>query len=274
LKTNLKNLNESLRFSLPLLPHNIAIALTNLSDRFIIKHYLGLSALGIYSLGIQFHSLVLLVVTAFSQAFTPRYYKLMNERSLSQKQFNNTFIFSLVSITLISIIVFQVFPIVINLITNDVYMADYRFVGILLSSGLFQLGYVFSFAEISFFKKNKIIMYVTVTSVILNILFNFILIPKFHLTGAALAMSLTLFVRFCLLFYYSTKLTRHIYRWPLMEGFGILSLYLLDITISFVVDNINFQIYVNTIIVFIIIFYTIIRLDINEKFYFKIKKRG
>lgn len=44
-------LKTALAYGLPLLPHGLAMQVVSMSDRFVLGHYIGLSAVGVYSLG-------------------------------------------------------------------------------------------------------------------------------------------------------------------------------------------------------------------------------
>lgn len=60
-----------IKFGGPLIPYSIGGALTGLSDRFIIRRFVGSDALGIYAVGIQIASIMLIAVTALNQAWVP-----------------------------------------------------------------------------------------------------------------------------------------------------------------------------------------------------------
>ncbi len=60
---------DLLRFSLPLLPGSICYWLTTSSDQWIIQHYLGFDATGVYATAVRFTSILQIAVYIFYQAW-------------------------------------------------------------------------------------------------------------------------------------------------------------------------------------------------------------
>lgn len=211
---NYKLLKEMLFYGIPLIPHSLAIWINNLSDRVLIERNLSLLEVGIYSLGAQFSSMLMLLVTSFSQAFTPSYFKRLKADSFDQSAFNKLIITSLGFLSVVSIIIYNIAPSIINLIADDSYSYNYNFIGILFISSVFQLFYIFGFAPLSYYRKNKDITKVTLIASILNLILNFILIPLMGIMGAAISSAVSYFMRFILVYSLSVKFTKRIYNWP------------------------------------------------------------
>jgi O-antigen/teichoic acid export membrane protein len=69
-----------LRYSLPIIPANLASLIVNASDRYFIKGYLSLSEVGIYTLGYRLGNAIhYLVRVPFMQIWAPRRFALYNE---------------------------------------------------------------------------------------------------------------------------------------------------------------------------------------------------
>ena len=64
-------LRELLRFGLPFVPSAVSALVISLSDRFLIEHFLGLEALGVYGVAFKFSIPMLLIVRAFRSAWAP-----------------------------------------------------------------------------------------------------------------------------------------------------------------------------------------------------------
>ena len=62
---------DLLSFGVPFVPSALAVMVINLSDRFLIKFYLGLDATGVYDISYKFGLPMLLVVRAFRSAWAP-----------------------------------------------------------------------------------------------------------------------------------------------------------------------------------------------------------
>src|SRR5699024_11315438 len=86
-------ITSSLLLAIPLIPHFLAGWFNNAGDRVLIEHFLSLYELGIYSVGAQFNSGLLLLVTSFTLAFATRFYKIMIQQKMKQTLFTNIFNF-------------------------------------------------------------------------------------------------------------------------------------------------------------------------------------
>ena len=64
-------LKQSLKYSLPLIPHSIAGVTTSVIDRIIINSFLSTSMVGIYHLGNTFGGILFIVASSVNQAFVP-----------------------------------------------------------------------------------------------------------------------------------------------------------------------------------------------------------
>ena len=64
-------IRDLLGFGLPFVPSTVAVLLTELSDRFLVKFYVGLEGAGIYGVAYKFGLPVLLVVRALRLAWAP-----------------------------------------------------------------------------------------------------------------------------------------------------------------------------------------------------------
>lgn len=64
-------LRDLLVFGLPFVPSAISALIISLSDRFLLEHYLGLDALGVYGVLFKFTIPTLLIVRAFRSAWAP-----------------------------------------------------------------------------------------------------------------------------------------------------------------------------------------------------------
>jgi O-antigen/teichoic acid export membrane protein len=75
-KAKLSDFRQSLRFTLPLLPHQVLSWLTAFADRIIMLSLVGATVTGIYSLAYQASMVLGLVFTELNRAFMPRYARL------------------------------------------------------------------------------------------------------------------------------------------------------------------------------------------------------
>lgn len=79
-------LKRSLKYSLPILPHNLATNLNTYSTKTIINTFLGYTVSGIYSLASQFSTIFALVQSSVNLAFRPWFVEQMESGEEGRKQ--------------------------------------------------------------------------------------------------------------------------------------------------------------------------------------------
>ena len=188
-------LKKVLKYSAPLIPHNISGVTTNMIDRILINKLLSTSMVGIYSVGNNFGNIVFLVVSGIGQAFTPWF----NERVKKNE------IHEVSSISKLLLIIFCVIALclsffgeeVIYLITPIAYHESWRVIPLIAFAFVFHGVYYF-FAAPLFYdiegKGNRIIPLVTILTALTNIGLNYIFIPLYGIVGAALATLISKFI--------------------------------------------------------------------------------
>lgn len=83
---NKQMLSCSLKYSIPILPHNLATNLNTYSTKTIINSYLGYTVSGIYSLASQFSTIFALVQSSVNLAFRPWFVEQMESGEEGRKQ--------------------------------------------------------------------------------------------------------------------------------------------------------------------------------------------
>lgn len=202
-----KILKESLVFSLPMIPALLSAWILNLSDRIFIERYFNLHDVGIYSLGYRIAGLILIFSGAFYRAYNPVFYKLANSENRNEARkklhkYNSSYI--LVILIVVFFISFFSRE-VITLLLDPKYIEAYKIVPIIAlayfisqTSGLLNL-------SIYQDKKTLQIMYMILGSAGLNILLNFLLVPKLGAWGAAYATVLSFATFFVVKYWYAKK---------------------------------------------------------------------
>lgn len=79
-------LRNSLKYSIPILPHNLATNLNAYSTKTIINRYLGYAVSGIYALASQFSTIFALVQSSVNLAFRPWFVEQMQSGEEGRKQ--------------------------------------------------------------------------------------------------------------------------------------------------------------------------------------------
>ncbi|WP_324024715.1 oligosaccharide flippase family protein [Maribacter sp. BPC-D8] len=197
---------EALSFSLPLVFHTLGGNLIGFSDRFFILFMLGLSEVGIYSVGYQIGMVIALLQNSFNQAWVPFFFGKLKENNHAEKV-------RIVKISYAYFFLILFLVLVFYLITPLIYK---YFIGKAFTTGSavvlwILLGYAFNgmykmVANYLFYlKKTKLIAYMTLGSAILNLILNYLLIQKNGILGAAQATTITFFILFLGVFILSYK---------------------------------------------------------------------
>lgn len=204
---NLTALKESLKFSVPILPMIVSAWVMSAIDRVFIERYFDTHDVGIYSLGYRIAMLVTVVSGSFYKAYNPYYFKTATTESKiialpKLKKTNTIFVLSvIVSSSLIALFSKEA----IQLFFDTRYYGAYQIVSIVsLSFAISACGSIFYLA-IYQEKKTLFLMYVNIVGALVNIGFNFLLIPKFGVNGAAWATVITYLVVVLFSYYYAKK---------------------------------------------------------------------
>ncbi len=190
-KFDLKPIKNLLRYGLPILPISIFIWLgLDLIDRWIIKWILGLGKTGIYTLGYQFGTVMGILVHGFRASWTPFFFKNPDKKEI----FANTAItFLRLSLILWGILSFFT-PEIFKIFVAKQYWEAQSIVPIIAFSYIF-----FGLEEIftaGFYIKSRtnLLIPIALTPLIINIVLNLYLIPRFGIIAAATATLFSYFL--------------------------------------------------------------------------------
>ncbi len=182
------SLKYAIRFGFPVVLYSLMGIVHNFIDRLMLEHYLPISELGIYSLGISVATVLQMFVTAFNQAFQPSYYELMESGGESREiHIVKTFKFWLIMLTIatcIGIVIGGPFLTVFAGVQFKDVSSIFPYLLLSVYAGSF---YYFFSSSIFFYKKTHWLPFITGSSAIINIVMNLLLIPMYGINGAAIA---------------------------------------------------------------------------------------
>jgi O-antigen/teichoic acid export membrane protein len=181
-----KLLWDSLMFSLPLLPHNVALWGLGLSDRYLLARFVDNGRIGLYSLGCQIGLLVSLATNSVHNAFYP----IVNAHLASPGTVNRvprlgTFVIALFAFVCLGTSAFG--PELIRLFTPLRY---HEAAGVVpwIAVGFFFQGMYFVLSRGTWFSMRTQWMPVaTGVAALVNVVSNLILIPSHGIIGAGMA---------------------------------------------------------------------------------------
>lgn len=244
-----KTLSQMVRYSVPLVPNNISWIIISLSDRLMLTAMSGSGANGIYSIANKFPNIIYTCYGFFSTAWKESAARILKEDN--KKVYYNS-IYKDVKVFLKAIVLglIAIMPLVFSRLVNSSYNEAYLYIPILTLSIYYTNMSNFYGGIFTAYKNTKIMGNTTVGAAAINVLLNFIFIPKFGIYAASVA---TLFSNWIVYVYRRIRLREYI---KLKEEFNILFWILLAGTIvSYYINNMALNIVV-FIIVLIYCIYT------------------
>jgi O-antigen/teichoic acid export membrane protein len=195
-------------YGLSLLPHAIGLAVLGTADRYLLKQYLTLEAVGIYVVAFQISFVISLFVESFNKAYMPwLLHKLGQTRDahVMATIVKGTYLYFL---TILSIA--GIFWITGEPFAHFFLGKNFREAGALI--GYLALGHAFSGMYlmvnnyIHFHKKNAVISMTTIGTGALHIILLVVLLTPYGIQAAALSYALAQFARFTITWYLANKI--------------------------------------------------------------------
>lgn len=204
-------LHSMIKFALPLIPSVLMAWVLSLSDRYILLYYYSDVSVGLYGIGARFVTLLNVIINAITTAYTAFAFSSKDDENAQQKYYS---IFNVVSLILI-VITFTVSLFskeIIFIMTDSAYESSYIIIRDMMFGQVFYaMSTIISYGII--FKKKSVYSLVAVSSgAIVNLILNFIFIPQYGLTAAALTTLIGYLVSLIVCYYYSEKI------YPCMYG--------------------------------------------------------
>ena len=182
----------ALAFNIPLVPHYLSQIVLNQSDRIMIKKMIGSDEAGIYSLAYGLASLMTILNSSIINTLTPWLYKQMKKENYKEIGINSTLIMVLVASANFFLVVFA--PEIIAIMAPGTY---YEAIWVIppVSVGTFFIFMYSVFSRFEFyFEKTRFMMLASVFGAVLNVVLNYIFIPKYGYYAAGYT---TLFCYLC-----------------------------------------------------------------------------
>jgi len=235
-------------YGLPLVLHEVSSFVLTFADRYFVNHYGDLRDVGIYSLGYKLGMLIsFLLLTPFHQHWAAEMFNI-HKRDDRNEVFPNVLVMiSAVSIMMIfGISVFA--KDVVRVMANPDYLDAWRLVPVISMAYFFnglaeytQLGALIT-------KKTHFVAYSTTIAAVINIILNFLLIPKWGIYGAGVSTILSFYGRFIIVYKFSQRIYPVPYRWYRINSMIAFSAALFLITIYIDFDNLIANIGKNAVV--------------------------
>lgn len=197
-----------LKYSIPLVFTGFFFLIIRWINTFILGYFENASAVGLYNVSLSTADLMYVIPIALTTLSFP----IMTEMYSKNKNLKSIYNTTTKWIFLITLPMFLFFIFFSRDILRIMFGNEYGNAALALS--ILAGGYIiYSLAKtamdvLSIVKKTKIIFYVTSIAAIVNIILSLILIPKFHLIGAAISTSVAFMIMGIIFFYYAYKINK------------------------------------------------------------------
>ena len=200
-------LKAGLRFGLPLIPHMVGIWMFNTVDRLMLTGMVNTAETGLYSVGFAVGQAVTLVAAAVNYAWSPFFYAQMKDRGDAAKpevaRFATYWVLAMCSVFLL---VSGFSRELVTLLAAEPYRQAYQVVTLVALGLLFGGFYYVVVNPLFWLHKTPLIAAATLTSGLLNVVLNLLLIPRLQMMGAAVATALSNLYCLCFIALFSLRL--------------------------------------------------------------------
>jgi O-antigen/teichoic acid export membrane protein len=252
-----KNLaKDAVKYSLPLVPHNIAGYWSMTIDRIMLNNMLSTSSVGLYSVGSQFGLVIGEIAMSINKAYSPWCYNIMTKNK--EEGYEKMYVFadmSILVLCLIAMIISIYSPEVVSLMASEAFSMAWMPVTF-ICFGKVAHGLYFFFCQPLFFSHTKYVMYVSLSALIANIVCCYFFIPVFGIIGTGLALFASTMVIAVMALILSKWLEPHIqyhYKRMIAMCFVFLGVSLSVFLFQSMIDNFLFRIMYKFIFVILII---------------------
>lgn len=229
-KISSKRLLEMVKFGAFIVPASLSFFVFDLSDRFFLNHYRTLSEIGLYSIGINIVSILVFFSYALSQAWSPQVLKIYysSRKVFSEfvpRFFSYYLIFFFIIASVISIFGLEI----LKILTTDKFFGAAKVIGPLALAMVFSASNQVTSLGITISRKTKYFAIDTALAAIINILLNFVLIPKYGMIGAGWATAISYLVLTAAYYFHSRKLISLKIDWQKILKLVLLSLIVITV---------------------------------------------
>lgn len=191
---SLSAIKEMLKYSVPLIPLQLAAFVLNLSDRFFLQNYQNLNEVGLYSMGYKFASLVPLLAIIPLKGYGPYIFSLIDNTKKCKKTISDFSRYYVAYVLILTLVISMFSREVIMMVIDKNYYYGWTVVYLLcLSYAFYGISNVLS-VGIDITKKTWLKAFSWIMAALVNIGLNFLLVPSYGMIGASIATSISYFL--------------------------------------------------------------------------------
>lgn len=185
-------LKEALKYSIPLMPHNLSTRIASLASRIFINNSGTLADVGLYSIAMQFGYIIDIIQIAVNKAFQPWFYEMLHKNDAnSKKEVVNLSNILLVFYSLIYMGIGLFSQEAVILMTTPKYILSWKAIPILVVGFSIKSMYYFYVSIVLYYKQAaKKLFIATIAGSMADVFLAYILVPYFGMYGSAIAFVL------------------------------------------------------------------------------------
>lgn len=187
LRFHMPYFKEGLRFGIPLIPHAVSGIMLSMADRVFLVNLATTDAVGIYSVASQLASALMIILSSVNQAWVPHLVSQLNSQpTLQDKRRIVLQTYKIMGLMLIGTMIFMaMLPSIYSIYIPPIYSEGLS-ISLWISAALMCQGFYFMVTNYIFYvKKSHLLSIMTMSSALLLMLLNYILIPLYGMFGAA-----------------------------------------------------------------------------------------
>lgn len=220
---DIKLLKDSLKYSIPIMPHNLSTQLSMLISKVLIGGKVSMAGVGVYAIASQFGNIADTIQCYVDQAYGPWLYEKLHDKEENFRDGIRNLSRMLTSVLGIFFLGIALFAQDYILLFVDKSYADaWRYVPLIVMTFAIKTAYYF-YVEVLFYYKeaSKKLFVATLTGSVVNILLSFYLVPIFGVYGSIIADAIAMVIRVGIIIVISKK-------------FDNVGLYVIDFVKSFI----------------------------------------
>lgn len=159
---------ELLYYGISLWPHHGSYWIKSSIDRFFIAHYMSVSIVGVYGLALQLSSILMLFFSVLNQAFQPFIYRHLKDNNF--KAVKKAQYIYVILVLLCSVVYYLLMPFVFPYFFDSKFIGTVSYFNFLIPGTTFMCLYYIYTNVLFFYKKNKVISFITSTSMVVHLL--------------------------------------------------------------------------------------------------------
>lgn len=263
-----ESISYIINYSVFLLPYSLSGIIMAQIDRVMLAKYMTTYEVGIYSVAYTLSMIPLMLFMTISKAWTPEYFKYMDEKDYEKLDRDVEYILWSVTFLLFSMILFSK-EIVFILLDSRYFQAE-QVLPLVTFSVLFIVLWQMWGRGIGYVRKTIWSSIIGISSAVVNIGLNYYLIPLYGIDGAVYATLFSYifmaFFGYIISLYYLKIYTVHLKKLKYIFGFNLLVLCLIFIKNIYILSSLK-------ILYFVVLVYFIVKYRdiINEKLLVKLK---